>query len=141
MIEKVNWSLPGMEDLSKDDISWITRLIEGGDLVTDISCLGWAYWPTQNKGFLDERLLRTLANFIEIQNKPLWDGYDEYCEQNEELKTPEEWLKTDEYRQYTIMDPDGWRGKDAPSWGTPLTHKEFEHRLMQCTLMRGLNGS
>ena len=59
----------------------------------------------------------------------------------EELKTPEEWLKTDEYRQYTIMDPDGWRGKDAPSWETPLTHKEFEYRLMQCTLMRGLNGS
>jgi hypothetical protein len=55
-------------------------------------------------------------------------------------RTPEEWLTLEAYKDYLIMDPDGWRGADAPDWNTPLNRKDFEARLFQCTLMKKSGG-
>jgi hypothetical protein len=49
------------------------------------------------------------------------------------FKTPDQWC--DEY-DLLILDPDGWRGKDAPRWDTPITLAEFYRRAMQCTVSR-----
>ena len=80
-MDKVDWSLPGMDKFSSDDIAFFKRDIAteqnpDGALVNSIQSLGWAYWPIKNKGYLDERLLRKIADFIEIQNKPFWDEYE-----------------------------------------------------------------
>jgi hypothetical protein len=88
-LEKVDWTLPGMDKLGDDMIRWITRLIKDEEVVNDISCLGWAFWPVKNGGYLDERTLRVLADFIEIQNKPFWDDYERYCNEQEPLTEQE----------------------------------------------------
>ena len=82
-LNKVDWTLPGMEKFSEDDIAFFKRDIadDDGGLVCEMACLGWGFWPVKNKGFYDERLLRVIANFIEIQNKPIWDAYDVYLEE------------------------------------------------------------
>jgi cell division septum initiation protein DivIVA len=74
----VNWELPGMEKFSKDDIAFFKREIghEKGGIVKNLHSLGWSYWPIANRGYLDHRLLRVIADFIEIQNKPFWDDYE-----------------------------------------------------------------
>ena len=74
----VNWELPGMEKFSKDDIAFFKREIghEKGGIVKSLHSLGWSYWPIANRGYLDHRLLRVIADFIEIQNKPFWDDYE-----------------------------------------------------------------
>ena len=91
-LEKVDWTLPGMEKFSADDIAFFKRDIADpdGGIVNSIHCLGWAYWPVRNKGYLDEQLLRVIADFIEIQNKPFWDEYDAYCAAQEPLTEKEQ---------------------------------------------------
>lgn len=76
-----DWTLPGMEKFSDDDIAFFKRDLAASDgsIVNSIHSIGWALWPTTNKGYFDENLLRKIADFIEIQNKPFWDEYDEYC--------------------------------------------------------------
>ncbi len=85
MLEQVDWNLPGMENFSKDNKEYLTRFILDGTLVNDATCLGWALWPTKNEGFYDEKILRVIADFIEIQNKPFWDDYAAYCYEQEQL--------------------------------------------------------
>lgn len=85
MLSKVDWNLPGMEKFNEENVRCFTKLILGGDLVTDISCTGWALWPTSNKGFYPDYFLRQIADFIEIQNKPFWDDYEKYCHEQEQL--------------------------------------------------------
>ncbi len=82
MLEQVDWNLPGMENIDEDMTLWIVRLIREGELINSIHCLGWGFWPIKNGGYLDERTLRVLADFIEIQNKPFWDEYDKWCEEH-----------------------------------------------------------
>jgi hypothetical protein len=82
MLEQVDWDLPGMENIGEDMTRWLVRLIREGELINSIHCLGWGFWPTKNGGYLDERTLRVLADFIEIQNKPFWDEYDKWCEEH-----------------------------------------------------------
>ena len=84
MLERVDMDLPGMEAFSFDDCLLLTRLIERGDLVYTVSSLGWAFWPTNNSGYYDARLLRMMADFIAIQNKPFEDEYDRYCQESAE---------------------------------------------------------
>lgn len=50
---------------------------------------------------------------------------------DEELHTPTEWQ---EYLDYVILDPDGWRREDAPSWDTPITKEEFLHWASYSTI-------
>ena len=78
-LAKVNWSLPGMESLTDYQKTALIRYIQHGDIVCSLHCLGWAFWPTENRGFYDATSLRTIATFLEIQNKPMWDEYDDYC--------------------------------------------------------------
>lgn len=52
-----------------------------------------------------------------------------------ELKTPNEWLETPEFKGVVVMDPDGWRSEDAPKWTDPITLEEFRRRLMVCSVM------
>lgn len=85
VLSKVDWTLPGMEKISKDMNRWLIRIIEDEELVHSIACLGWAFWPTKNGGYLDQQTLRVLADFIEIQNKPFWDEYDAYYDSQEPL--------------------------------------------------------
>jgi len=87
-LDKVDWGLPGMDAFSERDIDYFKRSILAGDIVESMSCLGWALWPTENKGFYDTSSLRMIASFLEIQNKPFWDEYDKYCE--ESLSQPED---------------------------------------------------
>lgn len=47
-----------------------------------------------------------------------------------ELLTPEEW---EERYGLHVVDPDGWRGPDAPSWATPITLRDFWARYTQST--------
>ncbi len=89
MLEQVDWDLPGMENIGEDMTRWLVRLIREGELINSIHCLGWGYWPTKNGGYLDERTLRVLADFIEIQNKPFWDEYEAYCAAQEPLTDAE----------------------------------------------------
>jgi hypothetical protein len=46
-------------------------------------------------------------------------------------RTPEAWCA--EYG-VDIVDPDGWRSKDAPAWDEPITLAEFYDRAIQCTV-------
>lgn len=46
------------------------------------------------------------------------------------LKTPSEWAAE---RGVEILDPDGWRGRDAKSFDEPITAEEFDRRLVECT--------
>jgi hypothetical protein len=78
-LERVDLTLPGMEAFTEEDCRWLIRCIEQGDLVYTISSLGWALWPTENRGYYDARLLRKLADFIEVQNKPMEEEYDRHC--------------------------------------------------------------
>ena len=80
MLEKVDWNLPGMEVFGEDSLRWIKRSILDEDIVNAIACLGWGFWPTKNRGYYDEHSLRKIADFIEIQNKPFWDEYERYCD-------------------------------------------------------------
>lgn len=89
-MEQPDWNLPGMENISEHDIRWLKKSIENEDIVKSIHCLGWAFWPTKNVGYYDERTLRVMADFIEIQNKPFWDEYDAYCEQELRARDEEE---------------------------------------------------
>lgn len=70
-----------MEEFSESDVEFFKRSIGSEDsaIVNSVHSLGWALWPVKNQGYYNEDTLRKIARFIEIQNKPLWDGYDEYC--------------------------------------------------------------
>jgi hypothetical protein len=46
-------------------------------------------------------------------------------------RTPEVWC---EIYGLAVMDPDGWRGEDAPSWEQPLTLPEFAARFNRSTV-------
>ena len=48
----------------------------------------------------------------------------------EEMKTPDEWC---EELGASVMDPDGWRD-GTRSWEEPITRKEFDERLIRCTI-------
>lgn len=50
-----------------------------------------------------------------------------------ELHTPQEWLRTDEFVDVTVMDCDGWTDEEW-SARTPISRDEFEARLAQCTV-------
>lgn len=96
-LKTVDWTLPGMEKFSQADLDFFEREIVADDphIVNAMASLGWAYWPVSNKGFLDERLLRKIADFIEIQNKPFWDSYEEYCRKEAEQGPPDHSIEDD----------------------------------------------
>jgi hypothetical protein len=48
-------------------------------------------------------------------------------------RTPAEWLKQPEFEGIIILDPDGWRRADAPSFDTAIDEREFTDRLVQST--------
>jgi len=53
-----------------------------------------------------------------------------------ELKTPDEWLQMDEFKDTTILDPDGWdRSNFTESWNEKITLVQFRTRLYQSTVM------
>ena len=54
-----------------------------------------------------------------------------------DLRTPQAWC--DRYG-LDIRDPDGWRGKDDPSWDTPITLPDFWQRCCRST-RRGITNS
>ena len=82
-VEKVDWTLPEMEKVSESNRLLLTRLICDGTIVNSIRSMGWAFWPTKNKGYYDPWLLRLIADFTEAQNKPFWDEYEKWSEENE----------------------------------------------------------
>ncbi len=89
-LAEVKWDLPGMEQFSDNQRQVLIRCIQGGDIVNSIHCLGWALWPTQNKGYYDTEHLRMIATFLEVQNKPFWDEYEAYCAAQEPLTEQEQ---------------------------------------------------
>lgn len=87
ILDRVKWDLPGMDKFSEEDIAFFKRdILKGEGIVDSIHSIGWSYWPTANNGFLNEHLLRKIADFIEIQNKPFWDDYEAYCASLEPLE-------------------------------------------------------
>ncbi len=50
----------------------------------------------------------------------------------EDLKTPEDWIK-ELCPDVSIVDHDGWRGKDAPAFDEPISREDFRRRLLACT--------
>lgn len=91
ILATVDWNLPGMEKFDAITSDWLTRLILDGQLVNSIVCLGWGFWPTQNRGYLNDYYLRILADFIEIQNKPFWDEYEDYVDSKEATEDIHGW--------------------------------------------------
>lgn len=89
-MEQVNWLLPGMEKFSDQQLNAIKRSLDNEDIVNSIHCLGWALWPTENRGYYDSDWLRVIADFLEIQNKPFWDEYEAYCAAQEPLTEQEQ---------------------------------------------------
>lgn len=58
-----------------------------------------------------------------------------------ELKTSAEWLKTDKWSGYTVMDPDGWDRKNfKESWEEKISEKEFERRISVSTVTISIAG-
>lgn len=57
-----------------------------------------------------------------------------------ELKTPEDWLQTPEFKGTIVMDPDGWRKEGSPKWEEPITIEEFRSRLLECTVLIAQEG-
>ena len=51
---------------------------------------------------------------------------------DEILKTPEDWIE-ELCPDVSIVDPDGWRGADAPAFDEPISREEFLMRLRRCT--------
>lgn len=52
------------------------------------------------------------------------------------LKTPDEWLKTKEFKGMRVYDPDGWdRQNFEESWAKPITRYEFIARMCRSTIM------
>lgn len=49
-----------------------------------------------------------------------------------ELRTPTEWA---ELRGIVILDPDGWRTKDAPRFDEPISLNEFTERVTVSTCL------
>lgn len=45
-------------------------------------------------------------------------------------RTPSEWEEIDKIK---ILDPDGWRKEDAPSWDTPISYSEWRQRMSVST--------
>jgi hypothetical protein len=55
---------------------------------------------------------------------------------NKNIKTPDEWLKMDDYSDITILDPDGWdRNNFDESWNEKITEEEFNRKLCSSTCM------
>jgi hypothetical protein len=46
-------------------------------------------------------------------------------------KSAHEWLKDE---SVTMLDPDGWRYDDGVTMDTRISYKEFQKRLVQCTV-------
>lgn len=46
-------------------------------------------------------------------------------------KSAYEWLRDE---TITILDPDGWRWNDGVTMDTLISYKEFQKRLMHCTI-------
>lgn len=61
---------------------------------------------------------------------PADDDYDPFVGP---LLTPETWCRA---LGWEILDHDGWRGRDAPPWGQPISQAEFERRVAECTARR-----
>lgn len=47
------------------------------------------------------------------------------------LKTPTEWADEE---GYSILQPNGWVGPDAPSFDTPITYSEFHVRALNSVI-------
>jgi len=47
-------------------------------------------------------------------------------------KSAYEWLKGE---TVTVLDADGWRDNDGVTMDTPISYKEFQKRLVRCTVM------
>jgi hypothetical protein len=46
-------------------------------------------------------------------------------------RRPEDWCRI---HKVVILDPDGWRGVDSPSWDTPIDEDEFLERMSVSTI-------
>lgn len=56
------------------------------------------------------------------------------------LKTADEWLATEKYSGYNVLDPDGWdRSNFNESWAEKITEEEFLNRLHLSTSLVRLN--
>ena len=59
------------------------KLEKDGILRDELASLGWGFWTFDQEGkcqgYMDEHILRVLANEIERRNKPFWDAYEEHC--------------------------------------------------------------
>lgn len=67
----------------------------------------------------------------EIKSKALTAAGRENYDRIFAKKSAHEWLKDE---NITILDPDGWRYDDGVTMDTPISHKEFQKRLVQCTV-------
>lgn len=75
-------------------------------------CVETEEWPDEN------------MTFIMTTDEP-----DE--DEGNEKRSSSYWYRRQETK---ILDPDGWRDKDAPDWCTPITQEEFNRRLVKCTV-------
>lgn len=52
----------------------------------------------------------------------------------EELKTSSEWLETEKFNEYIVLDPDGWDRKNLEeSWNELITEQEMFKRIINST--------
>lgn len=68
----------------------------------------------------------------EIKSKALTAAGRENYDRIFAKKSAHEWLKDE---NVTILDPDGWRYDDGVTMDTPISYKEFQKRLVQCTVI------
>ena len=74
--------------------------------------------------------------YCEICGKEIMEK-DQICEGIK--RTAEEWLKTSEFKDIEILDPDGWNRKPEfwnSSWNEKITKNEMWNRVIQSTIQR-----
>lgn len=67
----------------------------------------------------------------EIKSKALTAAGRENYDRIFAKKSAHEWLKDE---SVTMLDPDGWRYDDGVTMDTRISYKEFQKRLVQCTV-------
>lgn len=80
----------------------------------------------------------------ESPSENCWYCYNSSCDlYGKHLRKADDWLKTEGFDKYTILDPDGWDRKNYEvSWNELITKEEMRNRLLKSTIQgKGGNSS
>jgi len=116
------------EELPDVDERTLGRVLLTAGVVTDLIASRGPGWGG-----------RAIPSLMLICGQRLWHAADEPLLDVNTLgrahpaaatRTPEQWC--DRY-DFTVLDPDGWRGAMAPAWDKPLSLPEFYVRALEST--------